>query len=187
MSKVLQILHSFRTDAACRHHQPYCMKHRESGKSVPSLMRELHAQVAEYHWGTIPQDSVRITRLCHISCSVVQNSPYNLDTYTHVTKFKALYEHFTMIQLKNILIDQIVLVQRKLDKSTFLLRDFSCLRQEGFFRHNKALNRLCNLFISVRFIFPLTFLRRGKIKLHYSNLRKELYATRPFRRPIVFL
>jgi len=25
-----------------------------------------------------------------------------------------------------------VLVQRKLDKSTFLLRDFSCLRQEGF-------------------------------------------------------
>jgi hypothetical protein len=28
-----------------------------------------------------------------------------------------------------------------------------------------------------RFIFPLTFLRRGKIKLLYSNLQKESYTT----------
>ena len=33
------------------------------------------------------------------------------------------------------LVAKLVLVQRESDKSTSLLRDFSCLRQVGFFRH----------------------------------------------------
>jgi len=39
------------------------------------------------------------------------------------------------------------------------------------------LARFCNPLMLGRFIFPLTFLRRGKIKLLYSNLQKESYTT----------
>ena len=41
-----------------------------------------------------------------------------------------------------VMLYRVVLVQRELDKSTLQLRDISCLRQEGFFRHSKALNGL---------------------------------------------
>jgi hypothetical protein len=49
-----------------------------------------------------------------------------------------------------------------------------------FFEYNTTLHSLCSPFISGRSIFPLTFLRRGKIELHYSNLQKELCTTCPF-------
>jgi len=42
------------------------------------------------------------------------------------------------------------------------------------------LARFCNPLMLGRFIFPLTFLRRGKIKLLYSNLQKESYTTKGF-------
>jgi len=40
------------------------------------------------------------------------------------------------------------------------------------------LTRFCNALIFGRSIFPLTFLRRGKTELRWSNLQKESYTTR---------